>query len=150
MKPCPLCNKIPDDVFHIIKECRFTKTMWKRIERVLLEIIPIPVTDSEKALGLQPRKKKETNATILRNWVTFFLRHLIMLEERKAFKINNYHLQSMEEFFNKFNFKAQEELKIKKLLYDHRNLPEKFRKIATINNAIAVVTDGEFAWLDIM
>ena len=150
MKPCPLCNKIPDDIYHIIKECKFTKTVWKRIEKVLLKITPIPVTDSEKALGLQPRRKKETNATILRNWVTFFLRHQIMLEERKAFKIADYHLQSMEKFFKKFNFKAHEELKIKKLQYDHRKLPEKFLNIATINNAIATVNDGEFACLDIM
>ena len=56
----------------------------------------------------------------------------------------------MENFFNKFNFLAQEELKIKKLQYDHRNLSARFEKIATINNAIATVNDGEFTWLDIM
>ena len=49
----------------------------------------------------------------------------------------------MEKFFTKFNFKAQEELKIKKIQYDYRNL-------TTINNAIATVNDGEFVWLDIM
>ena len=73
-----------------------------------------------------------------------------MLEERKAFKIKNYHQQSMEKFFNKFNFLAQEELKIKKLQYDHRNLSAKFEKIATINKAVATIKDGEFTWLDIM
>ena len=73
-----------------------------------------------------------------------------MLEERKAFKIENYHRQSMEKFFNKFNFQAQEELKMKKLLYDHQNLSAKFEEIVTINNAIAAVNDGEFVWLDIM
>ena len=108
------------------------------------------MTDSEKALGLQPRRKKDTNATILRNWVTFFLRHQIMLEERKAFKIADNHLQSMLKFFKKFNFKAHEELKIKKLQYDHQKLPEKFLSIATLNNAIATVNDGDFACLDIM
>ena len=73
-----------------------------------------------------------------------------MLEERKAFKIENYHQQSIGKFFNKFNFHAQEELKMKKLLHDHLNLSEKFEKIVTINNAIANVSDGEFVWLDIM
>ena len=124
--------------------------MWKRIERVLLKIIPVPVTDSEKVLGLQPRRKKPTYATILRNWVTFFLRHLIMLEERKAYKTKNYHLQSMQKFFHKFNFQVQEELKIKKLQYDHRKLSQKFEKIVTINNAIASVHEGELVYLDIM
>ena len=150
MKPCPLCNKIPEYIFHIIKECKFTNTMWKRIEKVLLKIIPIPVTDSEKVLGLQPRRKKVTYAIILRNWVTFFLRHLLMLEERKAYKIKNYHLQSMEKFFHKFNFQVQEELKIRKLLYDHRKLSENFKKIVTINNAVASVDKGELVCLDIM
>ena len=56
----------------------------------------------------------------------------------------------MEKFFRKFNFKTQEELKIKKLQYDYRKLPQKFKNIATINNAIATENDGEFAWLDIM
>ena len=124
--------------------------MWKRIDKVLRKIIPVRVTDSEKALGLQPRRKKQKDATILRNWITFFLRHLIMKEERKAFKIKNYHHQSMEKFFNKFNFLAQEELKFKKLQYDHRGLAAKFEKIVTINNAIATATDGEFTWLNIM
>ena len=73
-----------------------------------------------------------------------------MLEERKAYKIKNYHQQSMQKFFNKFNFLAHEELKIKKLQYDHRNLTAKFEKIATINNAIATVNEGEITWLDIM
>ena len=150
LQACPLCNKIPDDIFHIILDCRFTKTMWKRIEKVLLKIIPIPVSISEKAYGLQPRKKKETNATTLRNWVTFFLRHLIMLEEREAYHVPNYHHRSMERFFTKFNIKANEELKIKKLQYDHRNLTEKFEKIVTVNKAIASVNDGEIVWTDIM
>ena len=56
----------------------------------------------------------------------------------------------MENFFNKLNFLAQEELKIRKLQYEHQNLSAKFEKIATINNAIATVKDGEFTWLDIM
>ena len=73
-----------------------------------------------------------------------------MLEERKAYKIKNYHQQSMDKFFNKFNFLAHEELRIKKLQYDHQNQSAKFEKIATINKAIATFNDGEFTWLDIM
>ena len=150
LQPCPLCNKIPEDIFHIIIDCRFTKTVWKRIERKMLKIISIPVTDSEKAFGLQPRKENESNATILRNWVTFSLRHSILLEEREAYYINNYHKRSIEKFFMKFNSKAQEELQYKKLLYDHRDLAAKFEKIVTVNNVIARVVEGDFGWLDIM
>ena len=146
----PLCNKIPDDIFHIILDCRFTKTMWKRIEKTLKNIIPLPVSDCEKAFGLQPKTKKKKNATILRNWITFSLRHLIMEEERKAFHIPNYHLCSMEKFFLKFNLRTQEELRIKKLQYDHRNLPDKFQEIVTINKAIASKNDDTYTWKDIM
>ena len=150
LQPCPLCNKIPEDIFHIITDCRFTKTMWRRIERVLIKIIPIPVTDSEKAFGIQPRRKKETNATTLRNWVTFFMRHQIMLEEREAYHINKYHQRSVETFFTKFNRKALEELKTKKIQYEHRNLSVKFENIATTSNAIATMKDGNIVWMDVM
>ena len=151
MQPCPLCNKIPEDIFHIILDCRFTKTMWRRIEKTLIEIIPIPVTDDEKALGLYPRRKKETNATILRNWITFVLRHLIMLEERRAYHIPDYHLSSMQKFFIKFNHRCREELKIKKMQYDHRQLSKKFEEIVTIRKAIATkANNDEYIWKDIM
>ena len=148
--PCPLCNKIPEDIFHVILDCRFTKVMWKRIEKVLLKILPIPITLSEKALGLQPRRKKETEATILRNWITFSLRQLIIQEERKAYHITDYHLQSVERFFCKYNYATQEEIRIKKLQYDFRGLSHKFEKIVTINNAIVSINAGEYIWKNIM
>jgi hypothetical protein len=148
--PCPLCNKIPEDIFHIMLDCKFSKVLWKRAEKVLLTILPIPVSNEEKALGLQPRRKKETNATILRNWVTFTLRHRILQEERRAYHIHDYHLQSVEKFFCKFNHKTQDELQIKKLQYDFRGVSHKFEKIATINNAIASINNGEYTWNNIM
>ena len=150
LQPCPLCNKIPDDIFHIVIDCKFTKTMWKRVEKTLKNIIRVRVSESEKAFGLQPRTKKEKNATILRNWITFSLRHQIMQEERKAFHIPNYHLRSMEKFFLQFNLRTQEELKMKKLQYDHRNLAHKFQEIVTINKAIASKNNEGYRWKDIM
>ena len=148
--PCPLCNKIPDDIFHIISDCKFTKVMWKRLEKTLYNIIPTKVTDREKALGIQPRRKKQKNATILRNWITFSLRNLIIKEERRAFYIKDYHLRSVEKFFTSFNYKTKEELRIKKLQYDHRNVSEKFKQIVTINRAIVTLEEGEYIWKDIM
>jgi hypothetical protein len=124
--------------------------MWKRIEKVLLKILPIPISNSEKALGLQPRNKKETEATILRNWVTFSLRHLIMQEERKAYYIQSYHKHSVEKFFSKFNYATREEIQIKKLQYDFRGLSQKFEKIVTTNNVIASINAGEYTWMKIM
>ena len=148
--PCPLCNKIPDDIFHIILDCKFSKIMWKRIEKHLKKIIPVQITNTEKALGLQPRNKREEKATILRNWVTFSLRHLIMEEERRAYHIPHYHLHSVEKFFTKFNHKTHEELRIKNLQYAHRGLSAKFKEIVTINAVVACERDGEYSWIDIM
>ena len=33
LQPCPLCKKIPEDVFHIILDCKFTNTTWKNLEK---------------------------------------------------------------------------------------------------------------------
>ena len=112
LNPCPLCRKIPEDVFHIIVDCKFTKVMWKRLEKVLVRITPKPLTVHEMAFGLKETKKEKYPVT-LRNWITFTLRHLIMLEERKTYTIN---LDSdakvtpaYEKFFSKFNFEAKQE-----------------------------------------
>ena len=150
LQPCPLCNKIPEDIFHIILDCKFTKTMWKRIEKTLLKIIPKPPTAYEKAFGIQPANKKEIKPTILRNWITFSLRHYIMLEERMAYHINNYTSVSVQKFFLKYNHNAQQELNTKKMQYDFQGLSSKFEKIVTINNAIASIFDGELILKDIM
>ena len=148
LQACPLCNKIPEDVYHIICDCKFTKVVWKRIERVLLEIIPTPVTDTEMALGLRASSANSC-AVVLRNWVTFSLRHFIVLEERLAYYIEDYHLRSIKKFFIKFNYQMQERLKVKKLLYDHRGASGKFLHLVTLNNAIAVVENEALVFKEI-
>ena len=122
--------------------------MWKRIQKVLLKIVPQPPTEYEMAFGLQPSNMKIRNPTILRNWITFSLRHQIMLEERIAYKAKR--PTPFEKFFLKFNSSTKEELKSRKMLYDFQGLSEKFEKLVTTRNAIASVSDGELIWKDIM
>ena len=122
--------------------------MWKRIEKKLMKITPIPITNSEKALGLHTNSRK--NAIVLRNWVTFTMRHLILAEERKAFYIKNYHQCSVEKFFAKFNYKAQEELRTKELMHVHRGTSDKFVAWVTTNSVIASVSNGTLTFNDIM
>ena len=151
-QPCPLCRKIPDDIFHIILDCKFTKVMWKRIEKTLIRIYAKPITRHEMAFGVQPRSKhnkEQRAATTLRNWITFTMRHLIMLEERKAFKANTPLTNAMQKYFVKFNYYLQEEMRLKKLLYDFRDLSHKFKNIATVNNAIAIIVEDEYEWKNI-
>ena len=124
--------------------------MWRRIESTIKRIIPIPVTNTEKAFGLQLRNKKERNAIILRNWITFTLRHMIMEEERRAFHIPRYYKQSVETFFAKYNKKTQDELKMKKMQYDYRQLSIKFKEIVTTNTVVASEQEGQYTWMQIM
>ena len=151
--PCTLCKQIPDDIFHIIMDCTFTKCMWKRIEKTLIKITPKRVTKHEMVFGLQPRNKKSKKqkaASVLRNCITFSMRNFIMMEERRAYKSLTLPIKAMQKYFRKFNHHFQEELKLKKLLYDHRLLSYKFENIATVNKVTAAIVNGDYEWKDIM
>ena len=150
LKPCPLCKKIPEDIFHIILDCKFVKVMWRRIEKTLYKIIPKPVTVYEKAFGIYPLNKTQIRQSTLRNFLTFSLRHEIMQEERKAYYKQNYIKSPEESFFRKFNQNMKQTLRIKKSQYDFQGLPKKFKKITTINNVVGVIKNSEYIWNDIM
>ena len=155
LQPCPLCRKIPEDVFHIITSCRFTNVVWRRVEKVLFKILPKPVSPHEKAFGLQVENKDEYYPVTLRNWITFMMRHHILKEERRAYKISlnvggGPWKPSVEKFFKHFNFVAQQELRFKKSLYDSQGLSSKFEKIVTVGNAVANISNGDYIWVDIM
>ena len=154
LQPCPLCGRIPEEVTHIIVDCKFTKVLWKRVERVLVKILPKPPTVSEMAFGLQARNKDEEYPVTLRNWITFLLRHYVMQEERRMYKINlesaSRIAPSFEKFFVQFNFNARQELLTKMALYASQGLSEKYEKIVTSQNAIARVENEVYEWSDLM
>ena len=153
LQPCPLCRKIPEDVFHIITTCKFTNVMWKRVENLLFKIIPKPVTPYEKAFGLQIERRDDHFPVIMRNWITFLMRHLILQEERRAYSISliaDPWTPSVEKFFKHFNHTAHQELAIKKMIFDAQGLALKFEKIVTVNGAVATLAGGEYSWNDIM
>lgn len=154
LQPCPLCRQIPDDVFHIILDCRFTKVIWKRVEKLLLRIDCRPVTLHEMAFGLQESRRNRLYGVIIRNWITFSLRNSILLEERKMYKINSasetFVRPSYGKFFANFNYRALQELRLKKLQYDFLGLSDKFRKTVTVGNALAYLSNEEYVWNDIL
>ena len=119
------------------------------IEKTLVKIIPKQPTPYEKAFGLQPNSAKMRNPTILRNWITFTLKHQILLEERRVYK-KNYSTKSLESFISKFNHDCLEEMKTKKIIYDFQGLSSKFENLVTIGNAIANIVNGELIWKDII
>ncbi len=147
--PCPLCNKIPNDIFHILMDCAFIIPLWRKIEPILLQIISRPLSKEELAFGLQPRNREEQNATILQNWITLNLRHQIMREERKAYYFRTYTNAHEQKFIQNFNRSMQRELTEKHLLYKFRGLQNKFDSIVTVNNALKKNEDDEYVWHNI-
>ena len=151
LTPCPLCRQIPEDVFHIFFDCKYTKELWQRLQNTLLKIDARNISNHEKAFGLQARNRQEKSSTILRNYITFSLRHHIMVEERKA-----YHRKSVTQankFLHDFNLFLLKELKEKSILYKLRGLQTKFENIVTTNEVVAskCAQEGEeYTWFNIM
>ena len=144
--PCPLCRKIPEDVFHIVLDCSFTVWMWSRVEPVLLKILGLPITPEEMAFGVQPRNKREEAATVLRNWIGFSLRHHVMREERRAYHLGTYSLTHKQGFVRGFNDSMQRELCEKQLQFKFRGLETKFNSIVSAGGVISRNGDGECVW----
>ena len=81
---CPLCQKLPDNIFHIILFCDFTNRLWKDIEPVLMKLHPTAVSLEKKAMGIT--QENVTTGILLRNWITYLLRQCISQEERAAYR----------------------------------------------------------------
>ena len=73
----------------------------------------------------------------------FSLRHQVMLEERRAYKIQNYRSGLYQKVFTKFNYALRDELINKKLIYQHPGLYGKFEKILTNGIVDATILDGK-------
>ena len=95
---CPLCQKCPDDIFHIILHCDFTNSIWTELQPILRRFLNKDVDDQEKALGLVDIKSSP--GILLRNWVTFKVREQIMKSEQKAHYSG---CPSMDSFKAQFN-----------------------------------------------
>ena len=130
-------------------DCAFIIPLWRKIEPILLQIISRPLSKEELAFGLQPRNREEQNATILRNWITFNLRHQIMREERRAYYFGTYTNAHEQKFIQNFNRSMQRELTEKHLLYKFRGLQNKFDSIITVNNVLQQDEQDEYVWKNI-
>ena len=80
---CPLCQKCPGDIFHIILHCGFTNSVWVELRPILRRFLDQDISDQEKAIGLV--NVKPSPGILLRNWVTFSVREQIMIFERKVY-----------------------------------------------------------------
>ena len=96
---CPLCQKSPVDIFHIILDCDFANSVWTELQPFLRRLLATNVNDQEKALGIV--SVKPSPGILLRNWVTFKVREQIMVFERKAHHSGRPSLESFKVQFNR-------------------------------------------------
>ena len=139
MYPCPLCKQIPEDIYHIILNCKFVINMWKKLESTLHKILPIKITSHELAFGIQARIRSEENKVTLRNYLTFTLRNLIMNKERASYHkpgcVNNYH------FMTTYNNKISENIQIMNMLFRNLGKSTLFYNIVTSGNFARIMPD---------
>ena len=77
---CPLCEKLPESIFHIILHCDFVNTVWAHLQPTLSYLNTKTLDDTEKALGIV--QIKSTPGIVLRNWLGYRLRQQILPLER--------------------------------------------------------------------
>ena len=124
---CPLCQKVPEDIYHIIIGCSFVNRLWEDIEPLLKRFHPITITEEEKAFGIV--QKKQTTGILLRNWLTFLLRECIAQEEREAYHAKK--ISKVQKIKKKFNQAVDLEIHIKIIQYRSENNLEFLEKIIT-------------------
>ena len=129
---CPLCKKIPENIFHIILHCEVTNELWNGIEPILTQIYPTIVTEEEKAFGIAI--SKQNTGILLRNWLTYLLRYCISKAERAAYHTPT--LPTLEYCKRKFNCTMKTEIHLRSLQYKHDRKLGTFEKIITFRQII--------------
>ena len=142
---CPLCNKIPESIYHIILHCQFTNRLWQDIEPTLKKIHPLSISDEEKAFGIAQKEQKIE--ILLRNWITYLLRNCISQAERQAYKSNTTNIENTK---IKVKNAVGLEIRIKAYQYKSGGNLAFFDKIITQAGAICnKIGDGEYQVNDI-
>ena len=113
--PCPLCEKIPESIFHIILHCDFANSIWMHLQPIVSQLHAKVLDDVEKALGIV--KIKKPPGMNLRNWLGYKLREQILLFERSAYHQSK--VPTMDLFKAKFNQTVAREIKL--LMYRFKN-----------------------------
>jgi len=134
---CRLCREIPLDRFHLILDCKFTKTLWQDLEPALNEIYRIQITEEEMAFGL----KGKSPEIQLRNWLTFVLKETIIRIELRAY-YNEQYLDNLDETKQKYNEKINQYISLTYETYRDQGRYDIFIRFFCINNSL-VTTKNE-------
>ena len=138
---CPLCKNIPESIYHTIMHCEFVDTLWTQITPTLIKLHDKSVDDLEKAFGIVNIKK--SNGMILRNWITYKMRELILQFERKAYHSSK--IPSMDIFKAKLNQSISVELQKWMHIYNNQHKLHIFEKIFAYKNILCLkIKEGEY------
>ena len=141
MDKCPLCNKIPESIFHIILHCEFVNHTWTLLLPTLNHLHWKQINDEEKALGIVNIQK--SNGMILRNWLTYKLREMIMQFERAAYHSPQY--TSIDLFKAKYNQAMAYEIKCLLIRYKNDNKLTTFDKLIAYKGILCKkIQEGEY------
>ena len=102
------------------------------MEPILRELHPQVVTEEEKAFGIT---QKATTGILLRNWLTYLLRHCILQTERAAYHItkkNNLTRLAKTKFRNALGM----EIHIKAMRYKKEGKTDFFDKMITYGEVL--------------
>ena len=129
---CPLCEKMPESIFHIILHCDFVNTVWAHLQPILTQLNTKALDDPEKALGIV--QIKSTPGISLRNWLGYKIREQILLFERRAYRQSK--VPSLDMFKAKFNQMIATE--VKHLMYRLKNEGklDKFEEVVAFKEII--------------
>ena len=128
---CPLCDELPENIYHILFHCDVVKTIWNDISSKLLELHPSPISNEEKAFGII--HKKPPPGILARNWLTYTIRKCIAVMEREAHYNNSTILQRVK---RKIQQSIESELDQKVFMYAAEGKLDKFEKFFAHNEVI--------------
>ena len=147
MDPCSICLNIPQSIFHIMLDCNLVNDIWQYIQPLLVKLYPLPITDSEKVLGIV--KNKPSSGILLRNWVTFLLRKVILEQEKVYF-----HKKTAPTIYNilsKFEKSLHDEIRKIQIRYNHVNQTENFEKLICYKNVLCKRNiNGKFEYIQLI
>ena len=135
---CPLCNVLPDSIYHIILHCDFVNNIWQSIKPTLLKLHGKSITDEEKALGIIHIKK--CSGMLARNWLTYKMREQVLEFERQAY--HSPKRASISLFKTTFNRSVAYDLKKLMLRFTNEGKLAHFEKIFVYQGILCTKTQN--------
>ena len=130
---CPLCLQLPQTRFHLTLDCKITHNLWTDLEPHLQRLTHHPVSEKEKIFGVLA----QTPGGILRNWLTFLLRHCIVQQESIAYHNKKGPLNE-QMIKMKFNETVKSEVMGKYRIYSNLGRTDYFEKIFAYDDYLLV------------